>query len=95
MKITKNDVEHIAQLARLEVDDSLVEKFAGQISRTLQYIDKLKEADVSSASLASDAVFQTNVFREDKLEESPGPDITLANAPERDDDFYTVPRIVG
>jgi len=95
MKITREDVAHIAELARLEVADSQMEKFAGQISRTLQYIDKLKEVDVSSASLVSDAVFHTNVFREDKKVESPGPGVTLANAPERDEDFYTVPRIVG
>ncbi|HKK91666.1 MAG TPA: Asp-tRNA(Asn)/Glu-tRNA(Gln) amidotransferase subunit GatC [Desulfobacteraceae bacterium] len=95
MNITKMDVAHIATLARLEVADSQVEKFADQISRTLGYIDKLKEADVSSASLVSDAVFETNVFREDHRQKSPGPDVTLANAPERDDDFYTVPRIVG
>lgn len=95
MKITKDDVEKIAQLARLEVDDSLVEKYAGQISNILQYIDTLKDVDVSGAALASGAAFQTNVFREDQVVPSPGPETTLANAPERDEDFYLVPRIVG
>lgn len=95
MKITKDDVENIAHLARLEVNDDLVEKFAGQISNILQYIDKLKDVDVSGACLASGGTFQTNVFREDEVKPSPGPDTTLANAPERDDDFYLVPRIVG
>ncbi len=95
MKITKQDVETIAHLARLEVDDALVETFAGQISSILQYIDMLKDADVSGASLASGAAFQTNVFREDEERPSPGPDITLANAPEREDDFYLVPKVVG
>ncbi len=95
MKITKEKVETIAHLARLEVDDSLVEKFAGQISDIMQYIDTLKDADVSGAALASGAAFKTNVFREDEVKPSPGPGVTLANAPERDDDFYTVPKIVG
>ncbi len=95
MKITKNDVEYIAHLARLEVDDALTDKFAEQISRTLQYIDKLKDVDVSKACSASGIVFRNNVLRDDVVRESPGPEVTLANAPERDDDFYTVPRVVG
>lgn len=95
MKITNDDVRHIAHLSRLEVDDSLVDTFARQISETLQYIDTLKQADVTGAASASGAAFQTNVLREDRVCDSAGPDVTLANAPERDGDFYTVPKIVG
>ncbi len=95
MKITREDVAHIARLARLQVDDSLMDKFAEQIGNTLQYIDTLKDADVSMARPVSDIVSGTNVFRQDVVENSPGPDVTLANAPERDDNFYTVPRVVG
>ncbi len=95
MKITRKDVEYIAHLARLEVDDALVDKFAGQISTILEYIDTLKDADVSGAELMSGAAFQNNVFREDEMVPSPGPEVTLSNAPDRDEDFYTVPRVVG
>jgi len=95
MKITQKDVEYIAHLARLEVDETLLGKFADQISNILQYIDKLKDADVSGAALMSGAALQSNVFREDVVQISPGPDVTLANAPERHEDFYTVPRVVG
>ncbi len=94
MKISKDEVEKIAHLARLEIDDALKEKMAGQLSDILQYIDKLKDVDVEGVKLASGAAFQNNVLREDVAEKSPGPDVTLANAPERDDDFYTVPRVV-
>jgi len=95
MKISKDDMEHIAHLARLKVDDSQVEMLAAQVSKILGYIDVLKEADVSGVPLASGTSMQTNVFRQDRVEPSPGPAITLTNAPDRDDDFYTVPRIVG
>ena len=95
MKITRKDVEYIAHLARLEVDDALVDKFAGQISTILEYIDTLKDADVSGADLMSGAAFQNNVFREDEMLPSPGPEVTLSNAPDRDEDFYAVPRVVG
>ncbi len=95
MKITQKDVAYIAHLARLEVDETLVDKFAEQIGNILQYIDKLKDADVSGASLMSGASLQSNVFREDVIKNSPGADVTLGNAPERYQDFYTVPRVVG
>ncbi len=95
MKITRNDIEYIAHLSRLEVDDALVDKFADQVSRILQYIDKLKDADVSGAELMSGAALDHNVFREDIPHTPPGPEITLANAPEREDDFYLVPKAVG
>lgn len=94
MKISKDDIESIAHLARLEVTDDRKDKMAEQISHILQYIDTLKEADVEGVKLFSDAAFQTNVLREDKMEPSCGPGVTLANAPEREDDFYIVPNVV-
>ncbi len=94
MKITKNDVEKIAHLASLEVNNFKVDKFAEQINKIMQYFDKLKEVDLSGASFVSDVAFQTNVLRKDENKKSPGPDTTLANAPEKDDDFYIVPRVV-
>ena len=94
MKISKDEVEKIAHLARLDIDDSLKETLSEQLSHILDYIDTLKNVDVAGVTPASGAAFMNNVFREDMAHESPGPDVTLANAPERDDDFYTVPRVV-
>lgn len=95
MKISKQDVEHLAHLARLAVDGPQVESLTTQVSNILDYMDVLKEVDVTGVPLASGAALGTNVFRQDRVEPSPGPGVTLANAPGRDDDFYTVPRIVG
>ncbi len=94
MKISKSEVEKIAHLARLEIEDDRKEKMVEQLGNILQYIDKLKDADVDGVSLSPGAAMMNNVFREDIPEASPGPSVTLANAPERDDDFYVVPRIV-
>lgn len=94
MKISQQEVEKIAHLARLDVDDDLKETLAGQLSDILDYIDALKDVDVDGVIPVSGAAFMNNVFREDELEPSPGPDVTLANAPERDQDFYVVPRVV-
>ncbi|MCD4743264.1 MAG: Asp-tRNA(Asn)/Glu-tRNA(Gln) amidotransferase subunit GatC [Desulfobacteraceae bacterium] len=94
MKISKKDVEDIAHLARLKVDESLVGKYAEQISDILKYIDKLKDVDISGAELVSDASFNINVLRADDPVKSGGPAVTLVNAPERIDDFFQVPNTI-
>jgi aspartyl-tRNA(Asn)/glutamyl-tRNA(Gln) amidotransferase subunit C len=94
MKVSKKDVEDIAHLARLKIDESLVGKYAEQISDILKYIDKLKDVDVSGAELVADASFNTNVLREDQVVESGGPAVTLANAPDRIDDCFQVPNTI-
>ena len=94
MKISKEEVEKIAHLARLKIRESDMGKMAEQLSSILGYIDKLKDVDVEGVKLSSGAAFTHNVLRQDDLAASPGPDVTLANAPQRDEDFYTVPRVV-
>lgn len=94
MKISTDEVAKIAHLARLEVDASQKEEMAEQLSHILGYIDKLKDVDVEGVKLSSGAAFMKNVLREDELKVSAGPCVTLANAPQRDEDFYIVPRIV-
>lgn len=95
MKISNKDVEHLALLARMSVDESELESLSVQVNDILDYIDILKDADVEGVSLASGAALGVNVFRQDETRPSPGPSVTLAAAPERIDDFYLVPRIVG
>jgi aspartyl-tRNA(Asn)/glutamyl-tRNA(Gln) amidotransferase subunit C len=94
MKISEDEIEKMAHLARLDIDDGQKEAMSGQLSHILDYIDKLKDVDVEGVIPSSGAAFFTNVLREDLLGKSPGPEVTLANAPERDEDFYTVPRVV-
>lgn len=94
MRISSKDVEHLALLARMNVDESELDRLAVQVNDILDYIDVLKEADVEGVSLASGVALGVNVFRQDEVKPSPGPAATLANAPERSDDFYLVPRIV-
>ena len=94
MKISKDEVENIAHLARLDIDDLQKEKITGQLSNILQYIDKLKDIDVKGVKPSSGASFMNNVLRDDKLKTSPGLDVTLASAPDRDEDFYIVPKTI-
>ena len=94
MKISTDEIEKMAHLARLKIDDSQKEVLSYQLSHILDYIDTLKDVNVEGVIPASGAAFLNNVLREDTPGDVCGPDVTLANAPERDQDFYTVPRVV-
>jgi aspartyl-tRNA(Asn)/glutamyl-tRNA(Gln) amidotransferase subunit C len=94
MKITKEEVLHVAQLARLDVAESDVERFAGQIGTILEYVDTLKKVDTSGVAGTSHAIELTNAFRGDEEKEQLAPEAALANAPEKDDSAFVVPKII-
>jgi aspartyl-tRNA(Asn)/glutamyl-tRNA(Gln) amidotransferase subunit C len=94
MKITHDEVRYVADLARLDLDETAVGRFAGQIGEILQYIDKLNEVDTQGVDSTSHAIFLTNAFREDELLDPLDPDRALANAPEQEDGCFVVPKII-
>jgi len=94
MKITKEEVEHVAHLARLELDDRAIEQFADQISNILAYVDKLKQVDTEGIVPTSHAITLTNAFREDEVRDHLDRDESLANAPEKEDGTFLVPRVI-
>lgn len=95
MKITKDDVLYVADLARLDLDEEAIEKFAGQIGDILDYIDKLNEVDTDGIEPTSHAISLTNAFREDVPKEHLDREHVLANAPEKEEGSFVVPKVVG
>jgi len=95
MKITKDQVLYVADLARLDLDDASIDKFAGQIGTILDYVDKLNEVDTDGIRPTSHAISLTNVFREDQQNEHLEREQALANAPEKEDGNFIVPKVVG
>jgi aspartyl-tRNA(Asn)/glutamyl-tRNA(Gln) amidotransferase subunit C len=95
MKITKEEVLYVAHLARLDLDDASIEKFAGQIDEILGYIDKLNQVKTEGIRPTSHAIFLTNAFREDEPGEHLQRDRVLANAPDQEDGSFVVPKVVG
>jgi aspartyl-tRNA(Asn)/glutamyl-tRNA(Gln) amidotransferase subunit C len=95
MKITKEDVIHVANLARLEMDEAAVEKFSHQIGSILDYVDTLNRLDTTGVSPTSHAIFLTNAFREDEVRTHLDPELALSNAPEKDGETFLVPRVIG
>ncbi len=95
MKISKQEILHVAHLARLELDDAAIEKFTGQIGTVLEYVDQLKAVDTAGVKPTSHAISLTNAFREDTERQHLKTDKALANAPERDEGSFIVPKVVG
>ena len=95
MKITKEEVKRVAQLARLELTGEELGTFGGQLSDVLTYFGKLNEADTDGVDPMSHAVEVVNVFREDRTGPTLGVEDALANAPLREDDHFKAPRTLG
>jgi aspartyl-tRNA(Asn)/glutamyl-tRNA(Gln) amidotransferase subunit C len=93
-KITLAEVEHVARLARLDLSEAEKERMRSQLDNILGYIDKLRRLDTEEIEPTSHAIPITNVMREDEVRPSFPVEEMLANAPERDSDFFRVPKII-
>ncbi len=92
--ITKDTVQYVADLARLSFDEQNIEKFTKDMERIIGFADKLSELDTAGVDPTAHSVPVYNVFRSDKVEESfPRNDI-LKNAPEKDSEYFVVPKVV-
>ncbi len=94
MKITRQEVEHVALLARLYLSETEIEQFTGQIDAILMYMDKLNELDTKDVEPTSHVIETGNVVREDQVRDSIPVGDALANAPDKENDFFKVPRII-
>jgi aspartyl-tRNA(Asn)/glutamyl-tRNA(Gln) amidotransferase subunit C len=93
-RIDEAQVRKAAKLSRLEVTESEVDEFAGQLSAILEYVEKMNRLDTDGVEPLAHCLPISNVFREDAVRESLGTEETLANAPDRDSDFFKVPKIL-
>ena len=92
--ISREDVVHVARLARLALTDAELETMREQLNAILAHIDALKAVDTRGIEPTSHAVPQFNVMRDDEPRPCLSLDEMLANAPDRAGDFFRVPRII-
>jgi aspartyl-tRNA(Asn)/glutamyl-tRNA(Gln) amidotransferase subunit C len=92
--ISRQDVEHVARLARLALTDAERERMREQLDGILAYIDTLRTLDTSATEPTSHAVPLVNVMRDDENRPCLSQDAALANAPDRSGDFFRVPKII-
>ena len=91
--ITIKDVEHVAKLARLDLTEDEKVKFSKQLGDVLKYVDQMNEVDTTNVKPMSQAIEFFNVMREDKEEYEQTKEELMQNAPDREGDFFKVPKI--
>lgn len=94
MKITREEIAHITRLIKLGLDENEFELVADQLNRLLEYIERLDEIDTSEVEPTFHVIPRSNVFREDTVRPSLSREESLANAPERTENFFVVPKVM-
>ena len=90
MKLSREEVQHIALLARLGVDESDLEKFSVQLSNILENFEVLQQVDTTGVPPTSHPVALSNVLRDDEIAPSLAPADILANAPQEEEGCFRV-----
>jgi aspartyl-tRNA(Asn)/glutamyl-tRNA(Gln) amidotransferase subunit C len=94
MAITKDTVKYVAHLARIDLKPKELEKLSQQLQEILGFIDKLKKVDIKDIVPTSHILSLNNVLRDDKAAESLSSDKALEDAPERQGNFFGVPKVI-
>lgn len=94
MKITKEEVERVAHLARLNLSVQELEIMTGQLDTILSYVAKLDELDTTDVPAMTHAFSVSNAFREDRVTDSLTRTEALANSPCQNGEAFVVPRII-
>ena len=89
--ISRDEVLHVARLARLELTDDEVAKFQEQLSDILEAVSKVAELDLADVPPTSHPLEIANAWAEDEPHECLPLDDVFANAPDRDDDYFRTP----
>jgi len=95
VEITRDEVAHLATLARIELSDAELDHLAPQLSVILESVASLSDVDLADVPPMSHALPLTNVFREDVVRPSLTQAEALSGAPAAEDGRFSVPRILG
>ena len=94
-KISSEDVSKVAKLARLDIPDDRLELYAYQLEKILDYVSQLEKINTDNIPPTTRAVEVVNVLREDVIEQSNIREDLLELGPNREGDFYKVPKIIA
>lgn len=93
-KITKADVEYVANLSHLALEEATKARLVNELGDILAYMDKLNAVDTTGVEPVMHAIEMTNVYREDEVGSSLDRELALKNAPKSDGEYFLVPRIL-
>lgn len=94
MKISKEQVEHVANLARLNLTEDEKEQMTKDMEAIINFADEINSLDINNVDPTAHVIPINNVFRKDEVKESMDRDELLSNAPNKENGCFSVPRIV-
>ncbi len=94
MKIDEKTLKKIAHLARLEVEEKEVPKLMEEMTRMLDFVEKLNAVNTEGVEPLTTMSFETNVFREDEVKTELTREEALKNAPQKDNNYFRVPKVL-
>jgi aspartyl-tRNA(Asn)/glutamyl-tRNA(Gln) amidotransferase subunit C len=94
MKISREEVEHVARLSRLALAPAEIDALTGQMDQLLGYVEKLNELDTEGIVPTAHAVPLENAFRADEVRASLGLELALKNAPQAEETCFLVPKVI-
>jgi len=94
MALSRETLKYVADLSRIELTPQELEKLSLQLQTILGFIDQLSKADIAGIEPTSHILPLSNVLREDTPRESLSIEKTLANAPQKKDNFFVVPKVI-
>jgi len=93
-KIDHALIKKVGRLARLELDETEIKEFTGQLETILEYVEIINKIDTSEVEPLAHCLPVNNRFREDRMNKSFDPDTALLNAPAEDNGYFKVPPIL-
>ena len=94
MSVDKDTVRRIAKLARLAVDDARAASMVDELNGILTWVEQLKEVDVAGIAPLTSVVAQKLKMRDDVVTDGDNADALMSNAPQSEDHFFVVPKVV-
>jgi aspartyl-tRNA(Asn)/glutamyl-tRNA(Gln) amidotransferase subunit C len=93
-KLTEEEVKHVAKLARIELKEDEVEKYAEQLSSILQYVDKLNEVDTSKVKPTAQVTNLKSVLRKDEVKPSLSQEEALSTAVKKENGYFQTQAVI-
>lgn len=92
--LTHEQLAHVAQLARIDMDEAELQRMAGQLDAILRYAAKLSEVDTTGVAPTTHTQDAVNAFRDDEVQPSLSQEQALKNAPMHNAEAFIVPRVI-
>ncbi len=94
MKIDRKDVEKLAHLSRLELTEEELASMESDMNKMLQFVEKINEMDLEGVEPLAYMSDEVNILREDEVKQDITHEEALKNAPDKDTDYFRVPKVI-